>query len=54
MQYRRREFLHLAAAAAALSAVPRLARAQTMDVVQADPYHFRGRIGGDEAEPKER
>ena len=32
----------------------RLARAQTMDVVQADPYHFRGRIGGDEAEPKER
>ena len=32
----------------------RLARAQTMDVVQSDPYHFRGRIGGDEAEPKER
>src|SRR5438132_7621887 len=34
MQYRRREFLHLAAAAAALSAVPRLARAQAWPAKQ--------------------
>ena len=34
MQYRRREFLHLAAAAVALSAVPRVARAQAWPAKQ--------------------
>jgi Cys-tRNA(Pro) deacylase len=32
----------------------RLARAQTMDVVQVDPYHSAGHFGGDPPEPEER